>query len=51
MTKGGYIFLHDYTTHWLKGIKNAVIRFEENLNTPLNVVPLADRGGTLVIVK
>ena len=48
---GGYIFVHDYTTHWLQGVKIAIERYEKDANVKLHKVPLADRGGTLVITK
>jgi len=51
LTEGGYIFIHDYTTHWLEGVRCAVERYEEKMKIRLKKVPLADRGGTLVIVK
>jgi O-methyltransferase len=50
LTKGGYIFVHDYNDgHWL-GAKKAVSDVEEILG-PLNKFPLPDWGGTLVIAK
>lgn len=51
LSQNGYIFLHDYTTHWLQGVKIAVRRYEEDNHILLKKVPLADRGGTLVITK
>lgn len=47
----GYIFLHDYTTHWLQGVKKAVERYEKDAGVELKKVPIADRGGTLIITK
>ena len=47
----GYIFLHDYTTHWLQGVKQAVERYEKDAGVELKKVPIADRGGTLIITK
>ena len=51
LSENGYIFLHDYTTHWLQGIKEAVKRYENDNNIVIKKVPLADRGGTLIITK
>jgi len=51
LTENGYIFLHDYTVRWLQGIKAAVKRYEEENNIFLKKVPIADRGGTLIITK
>jgi len=51
LSKGGIIFLHDYTTDYLEGVRRAVERFEEDCGIQLKKVPLADRAGTLVIVK
>lgn len=51
MCEGGYIFVHDYNSHNLVGVKNAVDRFEKEQHIKLKKVPLADRSGTLVIVK
>ena len=51
LEEGGVIFLHDYNTFYLEGVKVAVKRFEEDLGMKLKKVPLADRAGTLVIVK
>lgn len=30
LSENGYIFLHDYTTHWLQGVKIAVKRYEND---------------------
>lgn len=51
LSEGGYIFIHDYNTQYLKGVKNAVDRFEKEIGCKLKKVPLADRAGTLIIVK
>lgn len=51
LSEGGMIFVHDYNTFFLDGVKQAVIRFENEFETNLKKVPLADRAGTLVIVK
>lgn len=51
LSEGGVIFLHDYHALHLEGVKKAVERFEHNFKCRLKKVPLADRAGTLVIVK
>lgn len=51
LTEGGYIFIHDYNTYYLDGIKRAVERYEETMGFRLKKVPLADRAGTLIIMK
>lgn len=51
LSDGGYIFIHDYNTYFLDGVKNAVKRYEKYLNEKLKIVPIADRAGTLIIVK
>lgn len=51
LSEGGMIFLHDYNTFYLQGIKLAVARFETENKIKLKKIPLADRAGTLVIIK
>ena len=51
MVSGGVIFAHDYNTYYLGGVKKAVERYESEIGHRLTAVPLADRAGTLVIVK
>ena len=51
LVEGGMIFMHDYNTFYLEGVKVAVKRFEKDYNVQLKKVPLADRAGTLVIIK
>lgn len=51
LTEGGVIFLHDYNSAFLGGVKIAVKKYEEDMNVKLKKVPIADRAGTLVIVK
>lgn len=50
LNAGGYIFVHDYNSVKLKGVKRAVERFEE-INGAMNRFPLSDVNGTLVITK
>lgn len=51
LVDGGYIFIHDYNTYFLDGIKKAVEEYENELSVKLKIVPIADRAGTLIIVK
>lgn len=51
LNSGGAIFLHGYNNSGLKGVKTAVRRYEKELNVFLAKVPIADEGGTLVIMK
>ena len=51
LSEGGYIFVHDYNTYFLDGIKVAIDRYEHYLGKRLKTVPIADRAGTLIIVK
>lgn len=50
MTKGGYIFIHEYNYNALFGVKKAVARYEKDYEV-LKKVPICDYGGTLVIMK
>ncbi len=51
LSEGGAIFLHDYNNRFLEGVKEAVHKYEQETESRLLVVPLADEGGTLVVVK
>lgn len=51
MVKGGVLFIHDYNTYFLGGIKEAVYRYEKDSQESLCAIPIADRAGTLIIVK
>lgn len=48
MEKGGYIFIHDYSSDLL-GVEKAVDRFEKDNGIFLNKVPLCDANGTMVV--
>lgn len=48
---GGAIFLHDYNNRFLGGVKIAVYNYESEVGGHLKKVPIADEGGTLVIIK
>ena len=51
LNDGGYIFLHDYHSAFLGGVKIALERYQHDFDVKLKFVPLADRAGTLVILK
>ena len=51
LSEGGYIFVHDYNTYFLEEIKLAITRYENEIGKKLRVVPLADRAGTIIIIK
>lgn len=51
LVEGGYIFIHDYNALYLKGIKKAVKKFEKYIGHRLKSVPIADRAGTLIVIK
>lgn len=51
LTERGYIMIHDYNTYFLDGVKKAVERYEQKLGVSLKKVPIADRAGTVVVVK
>lgn len=51
LSDGGFIFVHDYSSSFLGGVKAAVKRYETEMGIRLKKVPLADRAGTLVITK
>ncbi len=51
LNRGGAIFVHDYNNYFLHGVKRAVGRYEETIGEPLIRIPIADGGGTLVILK
>mgnify|MGYP002616856468 CR=1 FL=1 len=51
LSDGGMIFIHDYNTYYLAGIKKAVKRYENEIGKRINKVPIADRAGTLIITK
>lgn len=48
---GGYLFIHDYNDDELRGVKEAVYRYQDYINKELHSVPLCDHSGTLVITK
>ena len=51
LNKGGAIFVHDYNNRFLEGVKSAVAAYENEIGNKMMKVPLADEGGTLVIIK
>lgn len=51
LSTNGMIFIHDYHTYYLEGVREAVNRFEADNGIILKKVPLADRAGSLVVIK
>lgn len=51
LNAGGAIFLHDYNNYFLEGVKLAVRTYEKEIEEQIHKVPIADEGGTLIIVK
>lgn len=51
IVEGGILYIHDYNSSHLSGVKNAVKRYEKDNHVRLKKVPLADQCGTLVIIK
>ena len=45
------MYIHDYNSSHLLGVKRAVERYEEENHIYLKKVPLAHQSGTLVIIK
>ncbi len=51
LLSGGYLFIHDYNDDELRGVKEAVYKYQDDINEKLCSVPLCDHSGTLVITK
>ena len=51
MVKGGYIFVHDYNNRFFYGVKEAIKKYEKEIEENLHKVPIADQGGTIIIQK
>lgn len=51
LAEGGYIFIHDYNTCHLGGVREAIQRYGKEIDKRLQMIPLGDRAGTLVIAK
>nr|WP_297765400.1 TylF/MycF/NovP-related O-methyltransferase [uncultured Butyrivibrio sp.] len=51
LSEGGAIFIHDYHTASLEGVEIAVRRYEKDNRFDLKCVPIADRAGTLIVMK
>lgn len=51
LLRGGYLFIHDYNDDELRGVKEAVYKYQDNIGEELRSVPLCDHSGTLVITK
>ena len=48
---GGAIFVHDFNSSSLEGVRIAVDTYQKEIGNILCKVPLADQCGTLVIIK
>lgn len=51
LNSGGAMFVHDYNNRFLEGVKEAVKKYEKEIGQYLVKVPIADEGGTLIILK
>ena len=51
LEEGGFMFLHDYNSAFLLGVKAAVEKYEKDYHVVLTKIPIADRAGTLIITK
>mgnify|MGYP005758856879 CR=1 FL=1 len=51
LSEGGYIFVHDYNSGTLKGVRNAIQKYENINKIRMAKVPIPDLCGTLVITK
>ena len=51
LVDGGILYIHDYNTYFLDGIKIAIKRYEEDQGIRLKKIPIADRAGTLIVIK
>lgn len=49
LSKGGFIFVHDYNNYKFGGAKEAVLKFSEEQN--LNYFPLSDINGSAIFTK
>lgn len=51
LAEGGILYIHDYNTYILQGVRAALKHYEEIQGIRLKKIPLADRAGTVVIIK
>lgn len=51
LSKGGYIFIHDYNHKLCPGVCAAVRDFEKIIDQKICKCPISDLGGTLIITK
>lgn len=51
LSEGGALFIHDYHTSYLEGVEIAIRRYEKDMDVELRCVPIADRAGTLIVLK
>lgn len=49
LTKGGYIFVHDFNNHNFLGVREAVEKFHSEKS--ICYIPICDTTGTVIIVK
>lgn len=50
LVEGGVLYIHDYNS-FLKGVRNAVKRYEQDHGILLKKIPLADYAGSLAVIK
>lgn len=51
LCKGGYMFIHDYNSSSLKGVKKAIRAYEHHHGIYMAKMPICDLCGTLIITK
>lgn len=51
LSDNGMIFIHDYNSSHLYGVKNAIAKYEFEEGITLKKIPLADVCGTCIIIK
>lgn len=51
LSKGGYMFIHDYNYGYFDCVKKAVDRYENKFDLSLCKFPICDADGTLIITK
>lgn len=51
LKNGGYIMIHDYNAPQLRGVKQAVYDYENEIGEHIMKVPISDKCGSLVIAK
>lgn len=51
LNEGGAIFIHDFNNAGLEGVREAVYSYQEEIGHSICKIPIADWGGTLIVVK